>query len=201
VPTGDPSRARSLRALAAEAADCRACPLFAPATQTVFGEGSSRATMMIVGEQPGDQEDRRGQPFVGPAGRVLDRAFAEVGIDRTQVYVTNAVKHFKFHQRGKRRIHQKPNGSEIEACHPWLAAELRLVRPEVLVLMGTVAVRSVLGSGHTITALRGRTVDYEGVDTVVTIHPSAVLRAEDREQRFGELVEDLRRAASLRADV
>jgi DNA polymerase len=157
--------------------------------------------MLLVGEQPGDQEDRRGQPFVGPAGRILDKALAEVGIDRTSVYVTNAVKHFKFEQRGKRRIHQKPNGSEIEACHPWLAAELRLVRPEVLVLMGTVAVRSVLGSGHTITALRGRTVDYEGVATVVTIHPSAVLRVQDREQRFRELVEDLRRAASLHAEV
>ena len=200
MPTGDPSRARSLRALTAEAADCRACPLYGPATQTVFGEGPVRAKLLLVGEQPGDQEDQQGHPFVGPAGRVLDRALAEVGIDRASVYLTNAVKHFKHQQRGKRRIHQKPNASEIEACHPWLEAELRLVRPDVIVLMGTVAVRSVLGRGHTITALRGRTVDYEGVTTVVTIHPSAVLRVEDREQRFAELAEDLRRADSLLAE-
>ena len=132
------------------AAGCRRCPLWKPATQTVFGEGTVNAKLMLIGEQPGDKEDLAGHVFVGPAGGVLDRALAQAGIDRTMVYVTNTVKHFKFEPRGKRRIHAKPGTTEIVACHPWLESEIRIVDPEVLVLMGAVAVRAVLGPGHTL---------------------------------------------------
>jgi uracil-DNA glycosylase len=176
-----------------QAARCRRCPLWEPATQTVFGEGPVSARMLLVGEQPGDRED-----LEGPAGGVLDRALAAAKIDRTDVYLTNAVKHFKFQQRGKRRIHAKPGTGEIEACHPWLDAELLLVDPAVVVLMGTVAVRSVLGPGHTLKSLRGGPLDLlPGRTTVVTTHPSSVLRTPDpdaREAAFAGLVDDLRLA-------
>jgi DNA polymerase len=184
-----------------EASRCRRCPLWEPASQTVFGEGPSAARLLLVGEQPGDREDLAGRVFVGPAGGVLDRALTAARIDRTDVYLTNAVKHFKFQQRGKRRIHAKPGTEEIEACHPWLDAELRLVDPAVVVLMGAVAVRSVLGPGHTLKSLRGRPLDLlPGRTTVVTTHPSSVLRTPDpeaREAAFTELVADLRLARKL----
>ena len=189
---------KQLEELREEAARCRRCPLWEPATQTVFGEGPAKAGMLLVGEQPGDREDLAGRVFVGPAGGLLDRALDEAGIDRADVYLTNAVKHFKFNQRGKRRIHAKPGTQEIEACHPWLDAELLAVDPAVVVLMGAVAVRSVLGPGHTLKALRGRLLDLlPGRTTVVTTHPSAVLRTPDpeaREATFSGLVEDLRLA-------
>ena len=192
--------ARSLEEASQAAAHCRACPLWAPATQTVFGEGPSHAPLMLVGEQPGDREDVTGRPFVGPAGRVLERVLDEAGIDRAHVYVTNAVKHFKFTQRGKRRLHQKPVAAEIEACHPWIELELRLVRPRVVVLLGAVAVRSVLGPGLTVSAARAQPRDVDGAQVVVTIHPSAVLRAaDDRDARYAELLGDLRRAGALLA--
>jgi uracil-DNA glycosylase family protein len=191
---------RSLKAAREAAAGCRACPLWAPATQTVFGEGPSRARLLLIGEQPGDQEDRAGRPFVGPAGRLLDRALVEAGIDRADAYLTNAVKHFKHTVRGKRRIHQKPVAGEIEACHPWVDAELRLVRPQVVVLMGAVAVRSILGPGKTLRDAREQPSEVAGAPVVVTIHPSAVLRAgDDRAARYAELLGDLGRAATLLA--
>jgi DNA polymerase len=184
-----------------EASRCRRCPLWEPATQTVFGEGPSRARLLLVGEQPGDREDLSGRVFVGPAGGVLDRAMSAAGIDRNGVYLTNAVKHFKFQQRGKRRIHAKPGTEEIEACHPWLDAELLAVDPAVVVLMGAVAVRSALGPGHTLKSLRGRPLDLlPGRTTVVTTHPSAILRTPDpeaREAAFEGLVDDLRLALGL----
>ena len=189
---------RSLAALAADAADCRACDLWAPATQVVFGEGPRDATMVLVGEQPGDREDVAGRPFVGPAGRVLDDALAAAGIDRSTLYLTNAVKHFKFVERGNRRIHQKPNATEIVACHRWIEGELAALSPRVVVLMGAVAVRSVLGRPATISSLRGATLDVAGGRGVVTLHPSAILRAnEARELRFADLVADLTRAGDL----
>jgi DNA polymerase len=167
----------------------------------VFGEGPSAARLLLVGEQPGDREDLAGRVFVGPAGGVLDRALTAARIDRTDVYLTNAVKHFKFQQRGKRRIHAKPGTEEIEACHPWLDAELQAVDPAVVVLMGAVAVRSVLGPGHTLKSLRGRPLELlPGRTTVVTTHPSAVLRTPDpdaREATFEGLVDDLRLARKL----
>jgi uracil-DNA glycosylase family protein len=191
---------RSLKAAREAAAGCRACPLWAPATQTVFGEGPARARMLLVGEQPGDQEDLAGRPFVGPAGRLLDRLLAEAGIDRAEVYLTNAVKHFKHTVRGKRRIHQRPVAGEIEACHPWIDAELRLVKPRVVVLMGAVAVRSMLGPGKTLRDARQQPFDVAGAPVVVTIHPSAVLRAaDDRAAMSAELLGDLRHAAALLA--
>jgi DNA polymerase len=175
--------------------------LWEPATQTVFGEGPGTARLLLVGEQPGDREDLAGRVFVGPAGGVLDRALTAARIDRTDVYLTNAVKHFKFQQRGKRRIHAEPGTEEIEACHPWLDAELRLVDPAVVVLMGAVAVRSVLGPGHTLKSLRGRPLDLvPGRTTVVTSHPSSVLRTPDpeaREAAFTDLVADLGLARKL----
>jgi DNA polymerase len=192
---------QQLRDTREEASRCRRCPLWEPATQTVFGEGPAGARLLLVGEQPGDREDVAGRVFVGPAGGVLDRAMAAAGIDRTDVYLTNAVKHFKFRERGKRRIHAKPGTEEIEACHPWLDAELQAVDPAVVVLMGAVAVRSVLGPGHTLKSLRGRPLELlPGRTTVVTTHPSAVLRTPDpdaREATFEGLVDDLRLARKL----
>lgn len=185
-----------------DAEGCRACPLWEPATQTVFGEGPIPARIMVVGEQPGDQEDLDGRPFVGPAGQVLDRALAEAEVDRTQIYVTNAVKHFKFEQRGKRRIHQKPNGTETKACHPWLRSELVLVRPELVVLMGATAAQSLLGSSFRVTKQHGVSVASD-VDAIVTatIHPSAVLRAPEdrREDAYRGLVDDLSASVALLA--
>ncbi len=175
---------RSLSALREAAADCRGCHLYGPATQTVFGEGLKRARIMFVGEQPGDVEDRQGRPFVGPAGRELDRGLETAGIARDQAYVTNVVKHFKFEERGRRRIHQTPRRFEIEACRPWLTEELRVVRPEVLVLLGATAAKALLGSSFRLTRHRGEFVDSELAPLVTaTVHPSAILRAPDDEAR------------------
>lgn len=179
--------------LAAAANECRGCDLYARATRAVFGRGPERVRVMLVGEQPGDVEDREGVPFVGPAGRVLDRALDAAGLERTRVYVTNAVKHFSFEARGTRRIHKKPTFTEVRACKPWLDAELQLVRPKVLVLLGATAAQSVIGPEARVNALRGRVLsDVRAAPSViVTIHPSAVLRADDREGAFASLVADL----------
>jgi DNA polymerase len=172
---------------------CRGCPLYANATQAVFGEGGLKAEVMLVGEQPGDQEDKAGAPFVGPAGQVLDRALEDAGIDRKSTYVTNAVKHFKWKARGTRRIHDKPSWTETTACRPWLEAELSLVKPNALVLMGATAAQSLLGKSFKVTQERGKPLDSGLADLVVaTIHPSAVLRAENREEMYRGLVDDLR---------
>jgi DNA polymerase len=188
-----------LRKLAAAAQDCRGCPLFAHATQAVFGEGAAGAGLLMIGEQPGDQEDRAGRPFVGPAGRLLDRALAEAGIDRAQVYVTNAVKHFKFEERGKRRIHKKPSTGEVRACQPWLAAEIARVKPRVVICLGATALFALAGPGVQLTKSRGQWLQTDLADRVIaTTHPSAVLRVrepEQREQAFRDLVRDLRLAA------
>jgi uracil-DNA glycosylase family protein len=180
------------------AAHCTACPLWKTGTQTVFGEGAKTAQVMFVGEQPGDREDVEGRPFVGPAGRLLDNALAEAGIDRSLAYVTNAVKHFKWTPRGKRRIHQKPNWAEIASCRPWLDAELAVVKPQVLVPMGATAAQALLGRQFRVTRDRGKPVESDLAPTVIaTIHPSAILRAqdEDREREYQALVEDLRTVA------
>jgi uracil-DNA glycosylase family protein len=192
--------ARSLRALAIAARTCRACPLFANATQAVFGEGSSSASITLVGEQPGDAEDRTGRPFVGPAGALLDRALDEAGISRQEIYVTNAVKHFKWEPRGKRRIHLKPRLSEVKACRPWLEAELKLIAPRVIVCLGTTAVQSLLGPGITIASAKRRTFESAYGPVIVTRHPSSVLRVRepaDRQAAYQELVQDLRRAVDV----
>jgi uracil-DNA glycosylase family protein len=185
-------RSTSLAALGAAARDCRGCPLWAPATQTVFGEGRRSAQYLLIGEQPGDQEDRRGRPFVGPAGRILWECLDDAGIERTDVYTTNAVKHFKHEMRGKRRIHKKPDTSEVEACHPWIDAEIRAVRPSVVVVLGATAARSALGRPTPIAASRGQEFEIDRIPTVVTYHPSAVLRADERAAEIRRaLVEDL----------
>jgi uracil-DNA glycosylase family protein len=182
--------------LAAAAAGCRACDLWRTGTQTVFGEGSRDAELMMVGEQPGDREDLEGRPFVGPAGRVLDKALEQVGIDRDLVYVTNVVKHFKWRPRGKRRIHQKPNLEEIAACRPWLDSELTAVRPRVLVCLGSTAAQALLGRQFRVTRERGRFVDSPLAPRVTaTVHPSSILRAGDEEARahaMADFVADLR---------
>jgi DNA polymerase len=181
------------------AKDCRACDLWARGTQTVFGEGPRGATLMLVGEQPGDQEDLSGHPFVGPAGKLLDRALTEAGIDRRTVYVTNVVKHFKWEPRGKRRIHKKPNAAEITACRPWLETEIQLVRPRALVCLGATAAQALLGRQFKLTAHRGEAVESALAPFVAaTVHPSSILRAPDDESRRREMrrfVEDLRKVA------
>lgn len=188
----------SLAALADAARGCRGCPLFEPATQTVFGDGPSSAAIVLVGEQPGDQEDQQGHVFVGPAGRVLWQCVAEAGLAREDVYATNAVKHFKHEVRGKRRLHKKPGVDEVEACHPWLEAELRALHPRVLVALGATAARSLLGTNVAIAKTRGQLLRVAGLPTVVTYHPSAVLRAEDAAAEIrAALVEDLTSAAKL----
>jgi uracil-DNA glycosylase len=191
----------SLAALRMAAADCRACPLWERGTQTVFGEGASSAEVMLVGEQPGDQEDRQGAPFVGPAGRLLDEALDAAGIDRKLAYVTNAVKHFKWEAKGKRRIHAKPSWSELAACRPWLEAEFEVVSPRVLVLLGATAAQSLLGKQFRVTKQRGEWLDSELAELVTaTIHPSAILRQRDDESRhkeFAAFVEDLKLVASV----
>ncbi len=186
------------------AAGCRGCDLYKNATGTVFGEGPARARIVLVGEQPGDQEDRQGRPFVGPAGEVLARALAEAGLERAETYVTNAVKHFKWtpDSRGKRRLHAKPNGGEVRACRPWLAAEIAALKPRVVVILGATAGQSLLGSAFRVGAMRGRDLaDTEWAPhAVATIHPSAVLRAPDdaaRAEMYEGLVRDLRLAAEL----
>ena len=188
----------SLATLRREAAGCRACPLWRNATQTVFGEGPPKAIVMLVGEQPGDQEDRQGRPFVGPAGRILDDALADAGIPRDRTYVTNAVKHFKWKARGKRRIHDKPSWSEVSACRPWLEGEVAAVRPQAIVALGATAARAVVGRTVAITRERGQPLESDLAPlVVVTFHPSAVLRAQDRRaEMLGELTDDLRVVAS-----
>ena len=197
-----PPETTDLRRLRSAAADCRGCPLHQDATRTVFGEGPADASVLVVGEQPGDREDLAGKPFVGPAGRLLDKAFEEAGFDRRSLYLTNAVKHFKFthDERGKRRIHQKPSRGVAVACRPWLLAELRAVRPNLLILLGAVAAQSLLGPSFRITRCRGELLeppediaDVVGT-TIVTVHPSAVLRAPDRQEAYAAFVADLRAA-------
>ena len=188
--------------LRAEARDCRACPLWEHATQTVFGAGAPHAPLLAIGEQPGDQEDRRGLPFVGPAGRLLDQAFAAAGIERDDIYLTNAVKHFKWvpGERGKPRIHKKPNAAEIRACRPWLAAEIAAVTPRVIVCLGATAAQAVLGPGFRVTRERGRPVPSPfGAPVVATVHPAAILRGrpEDRARELRQLVADLGVARAL----
>src|SRR5215211_3709673 len=178
---------RSLKALREAAAGCRGCHLWRGATQTVFGEGRKASRVMFVGEQPGDREDRAGEPFVGPAGRELDRGLEAAGIDRVEAYVTNVVKHFKFEERGRRRIHQTPKRFEIEACRPWLEEELKVVRPEALVLLGATAAKALLGSSFRLTKHRGELLESELAPVVTaTVHPSAILRAPDDPSRYAE---------------
>jgi uracil-DNA glycosylase family protein len=190
----------SLTALRDAALGCRACPLWRTGTQTVFGEGRRAARLLLVGEQPGDREDEAGRPFVGPAGRLLDEALADAGIDRGEVYVTNAVKHFKWEPRGKRRIHQKPNASEIAACRPWIEAELAVVRPRVLVCLGATAAQALLGRDVRVTRDRGRPIESTLAPVAfATVHPSSILRAPDDEARRREralFVDDLTVAAA-----
>jgi uracil-DNA glycosylase family protein len=185
--------------LKAAAARCKGCDLYRHATQTVFGRGSADARIVFVGEQPGDQEDLQGAPFVGPAGEVFDRALAEVGLEREKVYVTNAVKHFKFEQRGKRRIHQTPRAPELNACRPWLEAELMLIKPDILVCLGATAARAILGDQFRITKDRGRFAPTRWAPkTIATYHPSAVLRGETETQQtelYAMLLEDLQKVA------
>lgn len=191
-------RTTSLQRLAAASQGCRGCPLYRDTTQTVFGEGDRSAPLMLVGEQPGDIEDRRGHVFVGPSGFVLWRCVHEAGIDRADVYATNAVKHFKHEMRGKRRLHKKPNTDEIEACHPWLTAELDVLGPSVIVALGATAARSILGRAVPIAASRGTPFELDGRPVVVTYHPSAVLRADERaEEVRAALVDDLRHARHM----
>ena len=178
---------RSLEALREAAACCRGCHLWRKATQTVFGEGLKKSRVMFVGEQPGDREDRAGRPFVGPAGRELDKALEAVGIPRNEVYITNVVKHFKFEERGKRRMHQTPKRFEIDACRPWLDEELKVVKPEALVPLGATAAKGLLGSSFRVTKERGRPIESDLAPIVLaTIHPSAILRAPDDESRMRE---------------
>lgn len=190
----------TLPALRAAAADCKACDLWRRGTQTVFGEGSPAARVMMVGEQPGDKEDLQGQPFVGPAGAVLDKALAAAGIERKDVYMTNIVKHFKWEPRGKRRLHKKPNALEISACRPWLEAEIKAIKPEVVVLLGATAAQGVLGSQFRVTRQRGQWVQSNFAPLVMaTVHPSSILRAPDDDSRHEEMrkfVADLRIVAT-----
>ena len=187
----------SLPKLRDAAAGCKACDLWKTGTQTVFGTGAAKAEVMFVGEQPGDQEDKAGDPFVGPAGKLLDRALVEAGIDRSQAYVTNVVKHFKWQARGKRRIHQKPNWSEIAACRPWLEAELAVVKPRVLVCLGATAAQALLGRQFRVTQHRGEPVESELAPVVfATVHPSSILRSDNREAEFGAFVTDLKTVAA-----
>ena len=193
------SKQLTLEALREAAASCRACDLYKTGTQTVFGEGAEHAQVMFVGEQPGDREDKEGKPFVGPAGGVLDEALEEAGIDRRRVYITNAVKHFKWKPQGKRRLHQKPNAAEINACRPWLDAEIAVVKPHLLVLLGATAAQALLGRDFRVTLQRGQLIERAGLPPMMaTVHPSSILRAPDDETRAIEMrafVEDLKRVA------
>jgi uracil-DNA glycosylase len=193
--------AESLKALREAAAGCQACPLWQTGTQTVFGEGLARAAVMFVGEQPGDQEDKAGKPFVGPAGRLLDEALDAAGIDRKSAYVTNVVKHFKWEARGKRRIHAKPSWSEVAACRPWLDGELAAVQPAVLVCLGATAAQALLGKQFRVTKQRGAWIESDLAEHVTaTIHPSAILRQrtdEDRHREMQAFVEDLTLVVSV----
>lgn len=194
--------ARSISTLREEAEHCRACPLWKNATQTVFGEGRATARIVFVGEQPGDREDLAGKPFVGPAGQLLDRALQQAGVERAATYVTNAVKHFKFEPRGKRRIHKKPNEQEISACHQWLDQELHTIEPELIVALGATAARAVFGKATAIGKNRGHIISKPTLgtditaDVLVTVHPSYLLRVpdEDRDAAFAQFVDDLKLA-------
>jgi len=192
---------RSLRSVAVAAKSCRGCDLWARATQTVFGEGPRTANVLFVGEQPGDKEDLAGHPFVGPAGRILDDALGEAGIDRRRVFVTNAVKHFKWRASGKRRLHDKPNGAQIAACRLWLELELRLVKPDIVVALGATAAQALLGRAFRVTKERGKLVSSPlAARVIATVHPSSILRAPDDESRHAEMrafVRDLRVVAKL----
>jgi uracil-DNA glycosylase len=194
---------RSLTSLREAAAGCRGCHLWRHATQTVFGEGLKRAHMMMVGEVPGDREDRAGKPFVGPAGRELDKALEAVGIDRAEVYITNVVKHFPFEERGKRRLHRTPKRFEVEACLPWLKAELEVVQPEALVILGATAGKALLGSKFKLTQVRGQPIESDLAPFVsATVHPSSILRQREDEDRYAErqaFTEDLERIAAAAA--
>jgi len=189
----------TLPALRAAAAGCKACDLWKLGTQTVFGEGSGKARVMLVGEQPGDKEDIQGRPFVGPAGGVLDKALAAAGIDRKDVYVTNIVKHFKWEPRGKRRLHKKPNALEISACRPWLEAEVNVIKPQVVVLLGATAAQGILGRTFRVTQHRGQWLSSEIAPNVMaTVHPSSILRTPDDDSRHEEMrkfVADLKKVA------
>jgi DNA polymerase len=193
--------ADDLLQLKREALECRACPLWAPATQTVFGEGPKNAPILLVGEQPGDQEDLTGRPFVGPAGKILDRALADAGLERSRAYVTNAVKHFKFEPRGKRRLHKKPNAYELDRCKWWFEQERAIVQPELIVALGATGARAVMGRAVTIGKLRGEALSLDdGTRVVITIHPSALLRTQDDDERhaaYAAFVKDLRIVAKL----
>jgi DNA polymerase len=185
---------RTLPALREAVQGCRGCPLYANATQSVFGEGPAKADIVMVGEQPGDQEDRQGKPFVGPAGRILSHGLEEAGIDRTQVFVTNVVKHFKFQPRGKRRIHKRPSAEEVRACRPWLDAELAAVKPKALIALGATAAQDLFGRSFRVTKQRGEPLEFDFAPLVMaTIHPSAILRAdgEQREDEYRRFVADL----------
>lgn len=182
------------RSLKAAAASCQGCDIYKNATQTVFGEGKKGSEVMLVGEVPGDEEDLQGHPFVGPAGRLLDKALIEAGIDRDRTYVTNAVKHFKWKPVGKRRLHQKPNAQEINACRPWLAAEIEGLKPKIIVCLGATAAQTLLGNDFRVTKMRGQWLEYEdGQKIIATIHPSAILRTPDdlRDQAYRDFVADL----------
>jgi DNA polymerase len=189
------SRPQSLRALQAAAQGCKACDLWKRATQTVFGAGARRASILFVGEQPGNDEDLQGKPFVGPAGKLLDRALVEAGIDRKQVYITNVVKHFKWEERGKRRLHKKPNASEISACLPWLESEIGIVKPSLIVALGATAAQALLGPSIRVLANRGKKIPSRfGPPAMVTVHPSSILRAVDERSRtleYRQFVRDL----------
>jgi uracil-DNA glycosylase family protein len=192
VPAGE---RRSLRAVRAEAAHCTRCPLYKNATQTVFGEGPVRARVMMIGEQPGDREDLSGKPFVGPAGGLLNRALVDAGIDRDEVYVTNAVKHFKWIPFHRKRLHQKPNEREIRACNLWLQAEVAIVKPAIIVALGATAAQALMGAAFRVTSSRGVEFKVPWAQTfIATVHPSAILRGspEEREKMFGEFVADLK---------
>jgi uracil-DNA glycosylase len=197
----EPIAYRSLSALAQAEAQCTRCPLYRDATQVVPGEGSPRSRVMMVGEQPGDKEEQEGKPFVGPAGRMLDCAIAEAGLDRRKIFVTNAVKHFKFEQRGKRRLHKKPNAYEIDRCRWWQEQELRIIKPELVVALGATALRSLTGRSTAIVKLRGRAVPLaDGTPLIATIHPSYLLRIQDdndKSAEYGRFVNDLRLCAKL----
>jgi uracil-DNA glycosylase family protein len=199
VTAQPPANPTSVEQLQESAQTCRGCELYKDATQTVFGEGEANSRLMLIGEQPGDQEDLQGKPFVGPAGRLLQRALDEAGIDRRRVYVTNAVKHFRFTMRGKRRLHEKPNAGQVKACRPWLEAEIQVVAPRMLVLLGATAAQSVMGPSFRVSKQRGEVVDTAfGIRAVATVHPSSILRATDGESRdtaMTAFIADLRVAA------
>jgi uracil-DNA glycosylase family protein len=194
-----PPHPNSVEELQKAAASCHGCDLWEHATQTVFGEGREGSKMMLVGEQPGDQEDLQGRPFVGPAGRLLEKALDEAGIDRRHVYVTNAVKHFRWMRRGRRRLHEKPNAGQVRACRPWLDAEIEVVRPRIIVLLGATAAQAVMGPAFRVSKDRGRVMSSTlGIPVLATVHPSSILRATDDESRDAALssfISDLKVAA------